>query len=294
MDVDTIEARVSWGDYVTEPPLPEAVLRADEDADADNTPRRHVDWVRVPQQRSVALPITTGRGARLVPESGASQMAGGGALELTTHAREFAYSLPDGTAERVRAVTVFLVNRRTPAKRRYGDVAYAFQACIELICPKGFRPRYDLSGYAAADEDLQIADLHYQDVEEYAVGRNAAATWSADPDLMVRRVWTDHLPLAVVERVAPNEDIPNVEFGMEALAALAAQAGGSLGAALAELPALYSGWIQAQQGIIGTLPGRRRRTAERLIEGMRAAEARIRQGSASCKAMLALGSHSAS
>ena len=46
MDVDTIEARVSWGDYVTEPPLPEAVLRADDDA--DNTPRRHVDWVRVP------------------------------------------------------------------------------------------------------------------------------------------------------------------------------------------------------------------------------------------------------
>src|SRR5580704_11615984 len=135
MDVDTIEARVSWGDYVTEPPLPEAVLRADEDADADNTPRRHVDWVRVPQQRSVALPVTTGRGARLVPDSGAAQMSGGGALELTTHAREFAYSLPDGTAERVRAVTVFLVNRRTPAKRRYGDAAFAFQACIELICP---------------------------------------------------------------------------------------------------------------------------------------------------------------
>jgi hypothetical protein len=276
MDVDAIEARVSWGDYVTEPPLPEAVLRADDDA--DDTPRRHVDWVRVPQQRSVALPIATGRGAKLVPDSGAAQMAGGGALELTTHAREFAYSLPDGTAEHVRAVTVFLVNRRTPAKRRYGDVAYAFQACIELVCPNGFRPRYDLSGYNTTDEDVQIADLHYQDVEEYAVGRNAAAAWSVDPDLVVRRVWTDHLPLAEVERVAPNEDTPDVEFGMEALAALASQSGDALGAALAELPALYSGWIEAQWGIIGTLPGRRRGTAERLIEGMRAAEARIRTG----------------
>src|SRR5712691_7786302 len=183
MDVGSIEARVSWGDYVTEPPLPEAVLRAD--VDADDTPRRHVDWVRVPQQRSVPLPIATGRGTKLVPDSGAAQMAGGGALELTTHAREFAYPLPDGTAERVRAVTVFLVNRRTlPAKRRYADVAHAFQARIELVCPNGFRPRYDLSAYGAADEDLQIADLHYQDVEDYAVGRNAAAAWSADPDFM--------------------------------------------------------------------------------------------------------------
>ncbi|MGC2412966.1 MAG: hypothetical protein WA459_09775 [Stellaceae bacterium] len=85
------------------------------------------------------------------------------------------------------------------------------------------------------------------------MGRNAAAAWSADPDFMVRHVWTDHLPLAEVERVAPNEDIPNVEFGMEALAALAAQDANAFGAALAELPALYSAWIQAQQGIIGTL-----------------------------------------
>jgi hypothetical protein len=275
MNVESIEARVSWGDYVTEPPLPQALLRAE--GDDDGSPRA-VDWVRVPQQRAVTIPIATGRGSRWVPDSSPVQLAGGGSLELTSHAREFAFELPDGSRECVRVVTVFLVNRRTPARRRYADVAYAFQARVELVCPSGFRPRYDLSGYGAADEDLQIADLHYRDVEEYAVGRNAAAAWHIDDDGTVRRVWTDHLPLAEVERVAPNEDIPNVEFGMEALAERAAYGGEPLASALTELPALYSLWIGAQQDRVGTFPGRRREIAARLVEGMRAAEARIRAG----------------
>lgn len=87
-----------------------------------------------------------------------------------------------GREEQVRAVTVFLVNRRTPARRRYADVAYVFQARLELVCPEGFRPRYNLSAYGAADEDLRVADLHYRDVEEYAVGRNTAAARDADDD----------------------------------------------------------------------------------------------------------------
>jgi hypothetical protein len=64
---------------------------------------------------------------------------------MTIHAREFSFVLPDGRTERVRAATVFLVNRRTPVKRRYADVAYAFQARLELICLDGFQPRFDLS-----------------------------------------------------------------------------------------------------------------------------------------------------
>jgi hypothetical protein len=73
IDVDTIEARVSWGDYVTEPPLPEGALLSGDESDA--SPRHHVDWVRVPQQRSVTLAIANGRGAKLVPDSGPTQMA---------------------------------------------------------------------------------------------------------------------------------------------------------------------------------------------------------------------------
>lgn len=276
LHVGMIEARVSWGDYVTEPPLPETVLLPREGA--DDVADRHVDWVRIPQQRSVSLTVETGRGRSWVSDSGAPQIARGGALELTTHTRAFSFLLPDGRKEHVRAVTVFLVNRRTPAKRRYADVAYAFQARLELVCQQGFSPRYDLSGYQAEDEDLRIADLHYRDIEDYAVGRNAAASWTADADGKVRRVWTDHLPLAEVERVAPNLDIPAVEFGMEALARLADEKGEGLTAELAPLPRLYAEWITQQQHGIGALAERRRATAERLIEGMRDAEARIGAG----------------
>ena len=87
---------------------------------------------------------------------------------------------PDGaTTERVRALTVFLVNRRATVHRFYADVSYAFQARLELVCETGFRPRRDLSGYRAQDWDLRIADLHYRDMREWAVGRNAAAGWDA-------------------------------------------------------------------------------------------------------------------
>jgi len=119
MDVEAIEARVSWGDYVTEPPLPEGALLREENEDGAS--RRHVDWVRVPQQRSVPLPIANGRGGKLVPDSSSAQMSGGGVLELTSHAREFAYGLPDESNERVRAVTVFLWS--TGAQLRGGGMS---------------------------------------------------------------------------------------------------------------------------------------------------------------------------
>jgi hypothetical protein len=276
MEVESIEARVSWGDYITEPPLSEGVLLSADNGDGASRPR--VIWVRVPQQRSVTFAVPNGRGRAFVRDSSPTQMTGGGALELTSHAREFAYRLPDGTEERLRAVTVFLVNRRTAVRRRYADVAYAFQARLELVCPDGFRPRFDLSTYGSADEDLQIADLHYRDVEEYAVGRNAAASWEVDDHGNVHRTWTHHLPLAEVERVAPNETIPDVEFGMEALAALAAQSGDALAVSLAQFPQLYSAWIAVRQTAVGALPGRRRETGARIIAAMRAAEARIRDG----------------
>jgi hypothetical protein len=271
VNVETIEARIGWGDYVTEPPLPEGALLEREDG--EEPAPRHVDWARVPQQRSVMLTIPTDpanpSARQWVPDSSASQIAGGGSLQLTVHARAFEIALPDGQDEHVRAVTVFLVNRRAPVKRRYADVGYTFQARLELVCREGFRARYDLSGYRAADEDLRLADLHYRDVEEYAVGRNAAAAWKIDEDGVVRRVCTDHLPVAEVERVAPNEDISGVEFGMEALAGLAAQDGDVLAASIASLPVLYDAWITAQRNATGPLPLRRRETAERLIQEFR-------------------------
>jgi len=62
-EVTEIEARVSWGDYHTEPPLPAEVLAPDEPAQSDEAGKRKkkerplVDWVRVPQDRMVRLVV---------------------------------------------------------------------------------------------------------------------------------------------------------------------------------------------------------------------------------------------
>ena len=286
-DVTSIEARVSWGDYRTEPPLPEAILLPEplpEELGEDGKPKRierpMVDWVRTPKDRVVALPIKDGRGGPIVvPESAAEQRRGGG-LVLETHSRLFSYTTPDGKTERVRALTVFLVNRRATVHRFYADVSYAFQARLELVCESGFRPRRDLSGYRAQDWDLRIADLHYRDMREWAVGRNAAAGWDTSEE-GVTRVWTDPLPSAEVERVAPNEDAEfkaQVTFGMEALAQLAEGDGAGLRAALADLPVLYGTWIDAERKKLEGLPTRRRETGERLIAEMETAKKRIATG----------------
>lgn len=289
-DVTEIEARVSWGDYRTEPKLPEDVLLPDpkpEEVDEDGKKKRidrpMVDWVRSPQERIVSLPVKDGRARpTIVPESAAEQRRGGG-LVLETHSRLFSYTTPSGEIERVRALTVFLVNRRATVHRFYTDVSYAFQARLELISERGFRPRRDLSGYSSPDWDLRIADLHYRDLDEWAVGRNAAAGWDAPAGQGrgVTRVWTDPLPSAEVERVAPNEDAElkaRVSFGMEKLAQLAEGDGVGLRSALADLPDLYGTWINTEQGKLGPLPSRRKETGERLIADMEKAKARIATG----------------
>src|SRR5438094_704017 len=85
------------------------------------TDRPEVEWVRAPQQRTMRLTIPDGRGDPVVvPESAAAQRKGGG-LTLEAHARLFTYPTPDGE-ERVRALTVFLVNRRSAVHRFYADV----------------------------------------------------------------------------------------------------------------------------------------------------------------------------
>jgi hypothetical protein len=214
-DVSAIEAHVSWGDYLTEPPLAEEVLLpeppkggAEEEGSSKRIDRPMVDWVRRPRSQSVRLTVRDGRADRVVvPESAAEQRRGGG-LTLETHSRVFAYETPDGKSERVRALTVFLVNRREPAHHFYSDVGYVFQARLELVCEQGFRPRRDISGHGASDWDRRLGDLHYRDICEWAVGQNTAAGWDAPdpPEGAVTRVWTDPLPCAEVERVGQNED----------------------------------------------------------------------------------------
>ena len=115
-DVTEIEANVTWGDYLTEPPLPENVLIGEsepEEIGADGKRKRKarvaVEWVRIPKARTVTIKLTKeGRASPIVvPESAAEQRRGGG-LMLESHSRIFEYVTPDGTPERVRACYALL------------------------------------------------------------------------------------------------------------------------------------------------------------------------------------------
>ncbi|NOG73925.1 DISARM system helicase DrmA [Roseicella sp. DB1501] len=281
--VEEVEVALTWGDYATEPPLPPEVLA---DTQAQFDPKyRDVRWRRVPGEAVVRIPVPDGRGARVVlPGTGGAQRPAGG-LSIEAHARPYEIEQPDGSVARVRALTVMVVNRRPPVRRRFADITFAFQVRLELRCAAGFHPRSDLSGYGSEDPDAALADLHYRDVAEYAVGRGTSAGWRHDADGTVRTVFTDHLPRAEVERVEPNEGIAGVEFGMEALTALARGSADGLGDALAGLPAAYRAWIAAQAAGVPGIPGpARRATAERLLNAAREAEARIADGIALLRA----------
>jgi hypothetical protein len=276
--VREVEVSLDWGDYVTVPPLPDEVF-TDEKAQYDPA-YRDVQWQRVPGQATLRLPVPeNGRGRPvLVPGSAGAQRAGG-ALVLEAHARPYTLDQPDGTKRHLMALTVMVVNRRDNTRRRFSDVTFAFQLRLEVRSAPGLYPRANITGYASSDLDAALADLHYSDVADYAVGCNTSAGWTPDEDRVVRAAHTDFLPAAEVERVEPNENIGDVEFGMEALAAVAASGPDALRDKLRHLPKHYEAWIAAQEATIaGTAGAPRQATAQRLINSARQARDRIAAG----------------
>jgi hypothetical protein len=275
--VHEVEATLSWGDYVTVPPLPDEAF-TDEKAQFDPA-YRNVQWQRTAGRATLRLPVPeNGRGrAVLVPGSAGAQRAGG-ALVLEAHARPYTLDQPDGTQRHLMALTVMVVNRRNNTRRRFSDVTFAFQVRLEVRSAPGLYPRANVTGYASSDLDAALDDLHYRDVADFAVGCNTSAGWTPDGDGVVRAVHTDFLPAAEVERVEPNEAIGDVEFGMEALAALAASGPDALRDGLLHVPT-HETWIALQQGTISGIPGApRQATAQRLIAAARQARDRIAAG----------------
>jgi hypothetical protein len=269
-----VEVKLSWGDYVTTPPLSDEEL-LDEMANAPE-----VVWDRVPGNAILRAPVPADgrRHTITVPNSGGVQRPSG-ALQLELHARPYEVTEPDGTTRSLRVLTVMLVNRRSSVRRRYQDVTYAFQIRLAVRCEAGLDPRANMRGFGSRDIDEAIADLHYRDVCEFAVGVNTSADWDADPDGIVREAATDYLPAAEVERVEPNEHILNVVFEMEALAGLARIGPDDLRRALEGLPAAYEAWIAAQSVMVPTISGAPRQAiSQHLINAAREASHRMTEG----------------
>ena len=214
-------------------------------------------------------------------------MSPGGWLELVVSARETETAGIDGVKRELLAVSVFLVNARPEALRRFGDVAFCFQARLQLDFPQGFERRDDRASYDADGFDERLADLHYRDVCSFAVGHNTSGDWAAPAEGRVASVFTNPLPAQQVEKLGADIPLAGVERGMEALAE-AAIGVATLGAALDGLPAAYARWAQAQVQLASGLKGvRRREVAKKCLTDVETARKRIEAGIARLKSDVA-------
>ncbi|MES2476449.1 MAG: DISARM system helicase DrmA [Verrucomicrobiota bacterium] len=185
--------------------------------------------------------------------------------------------LPAGT----KTVSVFVVNDRPSSgvNGTFRDIA--FQVELELANETGFYGRPDLRGAAfpeETDHDELIADLHYRDVLEYAVGHGVATV--ADNGGSCHVVRTTWIPSAEVPRVdhADKETIGAVELSMERLGELVdlADAKTCLGGVLVS----YRTWITVQETALtnSNFSSKQKATTGDLIIGAKVAADRIEEG----------------
>ena len=249
---------MTWGDYVTEPRLEDAVFlpaareEAEARVEAPKAPQRNtLDWRRIPREARLSVPLRPGiEPQRIVIPDSAAPMSPGGGLELVISAPEIDTPGIDGVKRKLLAASVFLVNARPQTLRRFGDVAFCFQARLQLDFVAGFEHRDDRASYEAADFDERLADLHSRDVFSYAGGHNTSGDWAApDAEGRVTTVFTNLLPAQDVEKLGADIPLAGVERGMEALAE-AAKSVATLAAALDGLPAAYEKWLEAQAKLV--------------------------------------------
>ena len=239
-------------------------------------------WRRIPRERSVSLPIGAAADAE-VPESGGLQLH---LRSRPVHGAGETRGMPAG----VRSVSVFLSNRRPPAEEeRERDLRFAFQAQIEVRATAPFVPMPDLRGAGATEFDEQVADLHYRDAPEYAVGHGVSPDWEFDGEFdrdsdgdeptgagrTCRRLRTEWIGRASVERVE-TVDVPEAVRSMDALGEL--PVGEAARAALTPLVERYREWIAARRDEAAALPSQRRETAAELLRQAGIAATRMERG----------------
>ena len=254
-EAHTITVTVRWGDYTPA-----------ETPGADGKPISV--WQRKACEKAVPVTLAGANGevVRDVPGSGGLQFH---FVERVIPTGDLDGHIPQGT----RSVSVFLVNHRKPIEIN-PDLAFIFQAEIEVRGESPFVPRPDLRGAQASEWDEQVADLHYADTPEYATGHGTSAQWDVvDGECrLLRSAW---IPSAEVEK---TETVPvhGVQLSMEALGALTD--GAAVETALRPLVGEYRAWIESQRSTILSLQGSRRETAEELLRLAGVAANRIAGG----------------
>ena len=258
---EELAVTVRWGDYG----------KAEyEGPDGNTVPV----WQREPQERTVTVALSQIVAHHPVPQSGG--------LRLHVAVRPVDTGRIAGLRDGTRSVSVFLVNHRPSAAggpddpESAGDVeqAYIFQAELEVAGSEPFVARPDPRGPLATEWDDQVADLHYADVPEYAVGHGTSADWEIvnSECRMLRTAW---IPSATVAKTE-TASVPDTELSMERLGALSD--GNDASEALRPLVDYYRTWIGGQREAIGALSGNRRDVGEELLRRAGMAADRIERG----------------
>ena len=252
---ETIRVTVSFADYVKE----------DREISGGDRKKKRPVWRRVPQPpRSVELPLESAKiekGCSL-PDTPGVRVCG--KLEAAD---------APGLASGTRALSLFVVNERTPGEKGRQDEQFIFQVEMTLSFEPGFVPRPNRQGEGASEPDDQTADLQFRDHNEWAVGHGIAVE-IPDGAKAVTRICTTWIPQSEVRKVDTHEE-PNVVTTMEDLAEL--PDGAALETALSPLVDAYGKWIEAQQQI--PLDSVERNDArKRLLKKAGRAKERIRAG----------------
>ena len=252
------------------PPEDENLPEGENPSESSRRTRRFAPWVRRPGSGAVAIDLAAvapGRPTRF-------ELPGSGGLAVVCLVRPTRVQALGGSRA-ARAVSLFTVNRRPPAPDGDGqDAAFAFQVEMHVEADRPLIPRVNLNGLDSADWDERLADLHYRDVAEYAVGHNVSTRADLDGG-DCRRVRTEWMPQAGVPRVEPSA-IGTVEFGMEALGGLDGAPAAKV--CLEPLVEQYRDWIAAQRQDAAGFTGRRREVAEELVRRAGRVADRIQTG----------------
>ena len=149
-DDDSVQVTVTFAEYVRE-----------ERETGDGKKKRTV-WRRMVQApRTVMLPLeedAVNKGHAL-PDTAGIRVCG--KLESAD-----APGLEAGT----RALSVFVVNERTPGEKGHADEQFIFQVEMQVALARGFVPRLNRQGEGSTDEDDETSDLQFRNHCEWAVG----------------------------------------------------------------------------------------------------------------------------
>jgi len=250
---EAVRVTVAFAEYVPEP------------REEEGRKRPRTVWRRVAREpRSVELPLdpsSIAAGAMLPDAPGIWVV---GRIETAE-----APGLEPGT----RALSVFVVNRRSAPEKPPFDAQFLFQVRMELEHVPGLVARPNRQGEQARDWDDRVADLQFRDRFEHAVGHGVSVEVppGQKPVTRVRTTW---IPGHEVRQVITREE-PSVVTEMERLAEL--PDGAAVREALSPLVDAYRTWLDGQARIAVDSTDREQ-TRDQLIRHARAAAERIEAG----------------